>query len=605
MLQTVPATKKSVIKDKRKQELIDATIESIYRHGLEKTTISRVTEVAGLSVGIVNFHFEGKEQLLLGVLTSIRDEFERAFRSATHDIADPRQTLDRVTQVHFDPAICSPQKIAVWHAFAAASRTREDYNRICGELDDTVRDLIETSIRALCGDSARDERNPVALARGLEGLLDTCWQECLYSPDRFDPENAVSLCRDYLDSLFGAVSSGETDRPAPLRTPAGATESDLLPRWTYRNPAFFQREREQLFKPAWMLVGHVNDAADAGDFLTFNGFGERAIVIRGRDGGLRAFHNVCRHRGASLRDEAKGRCDHALSCPFHGWTYDLEGKLIAVPARDTFDDLDLGANGLVPLEMEIWMGFIFIRFRSGGPSLAETLAPVTHLVEPYRIEDMVALPGTDYRELRPYNWKVIHDIDNEGYHVPVGHPALQQLYGRTYRDEAIGGIPVSSGTINEKPARNWAVRHYQKLLPDFPHLPADNQRLWLYVGIFPNMVIGMYPESVEFYMTLPDQPDSTWYLGRSYGLPDARREVRAARYLSRRINDVTEGEDESFVRAMQDGLDSSAFPEQILSSREQGVRHFHKEIQTRLPVARLASEPSDDIIADPGFQLVK
>ncbi len=369
--------------------------------------------------------------------------------------------------------------------------------------------------------------------------------------------------------------------------------SDLLPRWTYRNPEFFELELDNLFKPNWMLAGHVSDVAQPGDYLTFEGFGERAMIIRGEDGELRAFHNICRHRGAFLLDKPRGHCHRTLSCPFHGWTYDTLGQLISVPARETFEALSLEDNGLVPLEIEIWMGFVFFRFRSGGASMKQLMAPVEELISPYQVEKMVALPQAESREHRPYNWKVIHDIDNEGYHIPVGHPALQQLYGPSYRDSRIGNIPVSTARINERLATIWSVRNYQQLLPRFEHLPEENQKLWLYIGIFPNMVIGLYPDSIEFYMTLPKTPDTTWFLGNAYALPDQRREMRAVRYLNRRINEITDREDEQYVQAMQNGLRSSAFPKQTLSSREQGVRHFHKAIQKVLPVAQLLHEPED------------
>ena len=270
--------------------------------------------------------------------------------------------------------------------------------------------------------------------------------------------------------------------------------------------------------------------------------------------------------------------------------------MLSVPAVQTFEDLDLGQNGLVPLDLEIWMGFLFIRFGSTGESVADSLEPIKDLVAPYQLEKIQPIAGSRYRETRPYNWKVIHDIDNEGYHVPTGHPALQQLYGKTYEDSEIGGVLVARAQINDNPARLWSVRQYQKFLPQFDHLPEQNQRAWLYFNIFPSMVIGLYPESIEFYMTLPNTVDSSWYLGASYALPDDRREVNVARYLSARINKLTEKEDASFMRWMQLGMNSSAFPTPKLSSKEQNVRRFHKRIQSELPAARLANEPkSEDV----------
>lgn len=581
--------------DARRRQLIEATIICIHRFGLSRTTVAKVAGEAGLSVGTINFHFSTKDQLLLGVLEFVRDEFGEALFTPGSEDSDAAAIITKIMDVHLDPTISSPEKIAVWHAFSSASRHRADYNIICGEFESRLETLINKQFERLCEQAGNTAYRPHALARGLSGILDGLWQTYLYQPDQFKPAQARAQCLDYLNSLFPA-EFGEQSAAAPNAAAASGVSSvsDLLPPWTYSSPAFLQLEFDHLFKPNWMLAGHISEVARPRDYLTFDGFGERALVVRGNDGKLRAFHNVCRHRGARLLEGRGSDCPHALSCPFHGWTYDLEGKLIGIPLKDTFEDLDPARNGLVPLDMEIWMGFVFIRFQSGGPSMQELMAPVEDIVAPYRVDEMTPLANTAYRQLRPYNWKVIHDIDNEGYHVPVGHPSLQQLYGRSYSDDYVGDIPVSSARLNDKPGRLWSVRHYQNLLPRFDHLPEDNQRLWLYIGIFPNMVVGLYPESVEFYMTIPEDTTSTWYLGRSYGLADDRRETRVARYLSRRINDQTDQEDESFVRGLQDGMRSSAYPVQKLSSREQGVRGFHKAVQRVLPVANLAEEPEPD-----------
>ncbi|MGI9318751.1 MAG: SRPBCC family protein [bacterium] len=581
-------------KDARKQQLIDATIDCIYNYGLEQTTISRVTKAAKLSGGIVNFYFQSKDKLLLGTLTSIRDEFEREILQSTSMEHSPADALRHIIDVHFNPSLCRPEKIAVWHAFASARRTREDYNKICGGLENKLMELLTQQFRQICQKTNSSHFDPSLLARSLNGILDSFWQDNLYSPDSFNAARAKNKCIQYLESLFPEVFN--TDQPVQTLhdtapTVANSSTVDLLAPWTYQNQEFLDLEMERLFKPNWMLAGHISELQSPRDYLTFDGFGERALIIRGHDNNIRAFHNVCRHRGARLLEGSGNNCPHALTCPFHGWTYDLTGKLIGIPAQNTFDGLDPAANGLVPLDFEIWMGFIFIRFKSGGKSMKRTLAPVEHLIAPYQTENMSKLPGTEYRELRPYNWKVIHDIDNEGYHVPIGHPSLQQLYGKKYTDEYIGDIAVSKGYLNEKQGKLWSVRHYQNLLPRFDHLPDEYQRLWLYIGVFPNLVLGLYPDCIEVYMTLPKSTGETWFSGCSYGLPDDRRQVSAARFLNHRINHITDREDDSFVSWMQEGMRSSAFPQQKLSSLEHGVRRFHQQIQKALPVARLENSP--------------
>lgn len=565
-------------KDARQQQLIDATIDCIYKHGLHQTTLAKVTAQANLSIGTVNFYFGSKQQLLLGTLAFVCNEFRQHLVSAITADISAAEALKKVIAIHFDPFLCSPQKIAVWHAFSNVGRNRKEYERICGQLDAEIRSLLLAKISSLCEQTAAKQYDPKALARGFEGLLDGFWQDYLYQPNTFDLEQAKAQSSAYLQSLF----------PTVFAEPVNATDadqSDLLPAWTYHNVAFFKSELAQLFKPEWMLVCHISELSKPKDYITFDGFGERALILRDRENIIRAYHNVCRHRGAKLIAGAGSNCPDILACPFHGWSYDLKGNLVAVPALATFDQFNLADNHLVTLDSEVWMGFVFIRFQSGGQSLATKLAPVADLIKPYQIERMQALAATRYQQTRPYNWKVIHDIDNEGYHVAVGHPCLQQLYGKSYTDSEIQGIAVSSATINQKPGRIWSVKNYQQLLPQFDHLPPQNQRLWRYIGLFPNTVIGLYPDSIEFYMTIPEAVNRTRYLGCSYGLPDARRQTAAARFLNRRINATTDREDEFFVMQMQQGLRSSALPEPKLSSREHGVRRFHKAIQRKIPSA--------------------
>ena len=594
-------------KDHRKQQLIEATIHCISTYGLSNTTISRVTQTAELSTGIANFYFSSKKQLLLETLQSLSTEYEQVIGRAFSLTGTPRKILSNVIRARFDPQIFTAEKIAVWYAFTSESRARSEYMLICEDKDTAFMESLVGTVKLLCKKNTRADLNPIAIARALEGLLNGYWEEALFQPDDFDPSSAIDLCEGFIASVFpesqtndSSAQASNTDKSAnPVESAANTqnnAQSDLLAPWTYYSTEFLKLEKNHLFKERWLLAGHISDIPHPQNYITFDAVGERALIIRNQDGKVRAFHNVCRHRGAKLLDSERGTCGRTLSCPFHGWTYCLDGELLSVPAVQTFEDLDLGQNGLVPLDLEIWMGFLFVRFGGTGQSVADSLEPIKDLVAPYQLEKIEPIAGSRYRETRPYNWKVIHDIDNEGYHVPTGHPALQQLYGKTYEDSEMGGVLIARAQINDNPGRIWSVRQYQKLLPQFDHLPEQNQRAWLYFNIFPSMVIGLYPESIEFYMTLPNTVDSSWYLGASYALPDDRREVNAARYLSARINKLTEKEDASFMRWMQLGMNSSAFPTPKLSSKEQNVRRFHKRIQSELPAARLANEPkSEDV----------
>jgi len=593
-------------KDNRRSQLIDATVKVISDFGLSNTTVAKVTQEARLSAGIVTFYFDSKEKLLLGTLKALSDEFRETIKTAIDSENEAEAKIYAIIDAYFMTQLCDIDKIAVWWAFCSESSARNEYMEICGEQDSWFQKTLVDLITQVCEKHKCDPNNANVLSRGMEGILDGLWQDYLFHTADFDHDRARQICDNYLFAIFPGISRKSSDS---LATHMNTDEIErqmtdqYLPVWTYYDTEFLELEKQALFKKNWLLVGHINDMPAPRDFLTLDAVDERAIVIRGNDNQIRAFHNVCRHRGAKLKDQPSGKCAHALTCPFHGWTYKLEGNLIGVPAESTFQNLQKSKNSLAPIDVDIWMGFIFIRFVPGGPSMHEAMQPVENLFTPYRISDMLPVSGTSFSQERPYNWKVIHDIDNEGYHVPIGHPALHQLYGKDYTDTAVDGIPVSYGNINEKMGSNWSVKMYQKLLPEYDHLPVVNRRLWQYSAAFPSMVFGLYPDSVEFYMTLPLTPESTIYRGGSYALPDDRREASAAIYLNRRINNETEAEDESFVSWLQDGMKSSAFPEPNLSSIELGVRRFHQSIQAKLPVAKLVKHPGRGLVEETNKKL--
>ena len=135
-----------------------------------------------------------------------------------------------------------------------------------------------------------------------------------------------------------------------------------LPGWAYHSPKVFEMERERLFLRHWQIAGHVNEMPEPGDFVTLDLLGERALVIRGHDGELRAFHNICRHRGTRVVAGDAGRCNKAIICPFHGWAYNLDGTLRGIAERASFPPLKKEDWGLRPLELEVWQGLVFVKF---------------------------------------------------------------------------------------------------------------------------------------------------------------------------------------------------------------------------------------------------
>ena len=372
-----------------------------------------------------------------------------------------------------------------------------------------------------------------------------------------------------------------------------------LPGWTYFSDEMFALEREKLFRTHWQLVCHTSEVAEPGQYVCLDIADERGLVIRGHDGTLRAFHNLCRHRGSRVVGDDRGTCNKALICPYHGWAYNLDGTLRGIAQKDTFPPMDPDKWGLKTLEMEVWHGFVFVRFQPGPqPAIADLMARHEAEVAPYATEQMVHAKGSDWSDLVPVNWKSVRDVDNEGYHVRQAHPGLHDLYGQHYFDEPyVNSTSRAVGVFNDGPSRLPSVRAYRDILPEATHLPESHRRCWVYIGLFPNLVFGFYPDSVIWYQEIPISATETMQRGGVLRHAEETREMRAARYLSGRIDRDTAAEDQMLTVWSCEATRSSAFDGIILSDLEYGLATFYDHLEAVLPIVRQKDKPADGTLA--------
>lgn len=371
-----------------------------------------------------------------------------------------------------------------------------------------------------------------------------------------------------------------------------------LPAWTYHSDALTDLEKARLFRTHWQIVGHVSDVPEPGDFITLDVVGERALVVRGRDGVVRGFHNICRHRGSRVVADERGHCRNALVCPYHGWVYNLDGTLRGAARPEMLPDLDRVEHGLLPLDLEIWNGLVFIRFYEGPqPAVADLLAPFAEEAGHYRMAEMVPTEGV-WTETSPVNWKSVRDVDNEGYHVAVAHPALQDLYGHDYLDEPyVDGVARTIGVFARENRRRWSVQNYGRFSMPQAWLPPEMGEMWLYWGLFPNAVIAVTPESMQFYQEFPVSTSRTMLRGAVYRYPEEDRRQRLARYLALRIDRETYSEDVQLTIWSNESMASQSFTGFLLSDLEYGVRTHHDHLRAVLPVVTLADAPAEAQVA--------
>jgi phenylpropionate dioxygenase-like ring-hydroxylating dioxygenase large terminal subunit len=367
-----------------------------------------------------------------------------------------------------------------------------------------------------------------------------------------------------------------------------------LPGWCYHSDALLELEKQHVFREHWQIACHVSDVPEPGNYITMDVVGERALILRDQDGTVRGFHNICRHRGSRVVADEKGSCRNALVCPFHGWVYNLDGTLRGAARPRSFPPLDKQEFGLIALDIEVWMGFVFIRFAPGPqPSVAELMQPFAAELSEYKTHDMVAA-GNLWTQTSPVNWKSVRDVDNEGYHVAMAHPALQDLYGSTYYDEPfVNGLCRSFATYNPHAGRRWSVRNYVKIAPEATHLPQHLRKAWIYYGIFANAVIAVTPEAVQFYQEFPLSTGQTMLRGGVYRHRDESRRERAARYLAQRIDRDTQAEDVQLTIWSNESMTSKAFNGFYLSDLEYGVRTHHDHLRAILPVMTMPAAPDE------------
>jgi len=365
-----------------------------------------------------------------------------------------------------------------------------------------------------------------------------------------------------------------------------ADDNHTLPSWIYNDQHFFELEQQHLFKTNWIIACHISEIPHPGDFVTFNFMRERALVTRQADGTIKAMHNTCRHRAHQVVTAPSGNCKRVHVCPYHGWTYNQDGTIRGIPGG-TDQQFKQAGCGLKKIETELFAGFVWIRFGSEGPSVAERLAPYASLLAAYQIEKMVPT-GDVVVEQHDVDWKNMMDNYLEGYHVALGHPGLNGMVQPQYdvTADSTRGISFATHLLKDVPAGGPNEREYLEALPDLPHLPDDHARRWSYLSLFPNVNIGLQPDSIDFFVVYPLGPGRAEFRSAGYTLPDATDDVKKAREASGRIWEDVQKEDNELTISVQRGLEGSGYEFGYLSPAEPAVRAFRDWIQARIPEAK-------------------
>lgn len=283
-----------------------------------------------------------------------------------------------------------------------------------------------------------------------------------------------------------------------------------LPGRYYYDPAIYAREQERLFSTLWVCVGRAEELPEPGMYRTFDLASENVLLLRGRDGVPRAFLNVCRHRGARLCTAEHGRTRNAIQCPYHAWTYGLDGTLIGAPNVLEMDDFDRSACGLMPVALDTWAGLLWVNLADDPPPLAPQVrrAVLARFGEEetfarYRLEDL-RVGKTIVYDVHA-NWKITIENFMECYHCGPMHPELCDLLPG-FR----GGSAYLSGVGTDFAAGVEAFTFSGKASrPPLPGLPPEDERRYYGVVPLPNVLISLLPDHAVIHTLWPDGPERT------------------------------------------------------------------------------------------------
>ncbi|MGA2429695.1 MAG: SRPBCC family protein [Candidatus Acidiferrum sp.] len=343
----------------------------------------------------------------------------------------------------------------------------------------------------------------------------------------------------------------------------------------YTDPSILDVEKARIFRRTWQLVGTLDHAcgevngvkrtiADPESFFTADVAGEPIVVVRDKEGTLRAFSNVCRHRAGPI---ALGSgCKNVLRCAYHGWTYTLDGRLIGTPDVEGVEFFDRSTMGMVPLRLETWEQFLFVNFDPDAEPLSAYLGGIPKQARGFRFE------GLQFAERRDYvihcNWKVYVDNYLEGYHIPIAHPGLmREIDYSQYRTDTFRYHSQQFAPIRAMKPEDVEQRFYA---------PGSGTQEALYFWLFPNLMLNIYPDNVSTNLIVPLSQDKTLTIFEWFFHDANSEKVQERMKKAIAFSDEVQQEDIGLCENVQRGLQSALYDRGRYSvKRENGVHHFH------------------------------
>jgi Rieske 2Fe-2S family protein len=343
----------------------------------------------------------------------------------------------------------------------------------------------------------------------------------------------------------------------------GAT---TLPQRYFISPEVFAQEQEAIFSARWVLAGHQSQVDRAGDFFVVEVAGESLIIARDREETIRGFYNVCRHRGTRLCEEQSGHSS-TIQCPYHAWTYGLDGKLVGAPHMDAVRGFRKGDYSLHGVNLALWEGFIFVNLADDPAPLEEAFAPLVGKFSHWNLPHLRSARRIQY-DVRA-NWKLIFENYSECYHCPGVHPALQKLTPYDLAENDLSEGPFLGGYMPITKGHSLTMSGNACALAIGDISAEDHARVFYY-SIFPNMLLSMHPDYVMVHQLWPQTPERTLILCDWFFHRDAAEATDPAYNPDDAIEfwDMTNKQDWHVCELSQQGIASRAYRPGPYSPRE-------------------------------------
>jgi Rieske 2Fe-2S family protein len=344
------------------------------------------------------------------------------------------------------------------------------------------------------------------------------------------------------------------------RIPSLGTKS--LPQKYFVSPEVFASEQAEIFSKEWLLVGHQSQVPKPGDYFLAAVAGESIIVTRDRNSQVRGFYNVCRHRGTRLKEDICGHVS-AIQCPYHAWTYGLDGRLIGAPHMDEISGFDKADYPLHPVNLELWEGFIFVNLEDNPEPLEKWFAPLKGKFSHWNMSILHPAKRIEY-DVKA-NWKLMFENYSECYHCPGVHPQLQKVSPYDSAENDLREGPFLGGFMKINPGKSLTMSG--NACAAFVGKIENLQQVFYY-SIFPNMFLSVHPEYVMVHQLWPKSPEGTLIVCDWFFHPDAfnRRDFKPNDAIE--FWDMTNKQDWHVCELSQQGIASRAYEPGPYSSRE-------------------------------------